>query len=82
MQFDDPYSLQLLQDHITKDEILHKQRQEASRAAQFAKLERNPWKEFQDRVGDANTCPTFIREAFWSGKDFSNRQRMIVVNFC
>lgn len=80
-QFSDSPGLQLLQDDIIQEELLQRQRQEAVKRVRLAKLERNPWIAFQDIVGNANTWPTFIRQAFWSGKNFDDRQRMIVVNF-
>lgn len=47
----------------------------------MAKFEKNPWIAFQDIVGNARTWPSFIKQAFWSGRDFDDRKRMIVVNF-
>lgn len=51
------------------------------RRNRLAKLERNPWIAFQDLVGPATSWPSFIRKAFWSGKDFDDHTRMVVVNF-
>lgn len=69
---------------IAKDELTDAQmsdRRDAARRARFARLDRNPWIVVQDIIGTANKWPTFIREAFWSGTNFNDHQRMIVVNF-
>lgn len=82
--YHDPEGLDMLARDIAEEEAEERARLERSaamRRQRFARLERNPWMVFRDVVGEAHRWPTFIREAFWSGRHFNDHQRMLVVNF-
>ena len=61
--------------------ILKLSREQLSKNSIFTRRDRNPWLDFVDVVGNLSTWPKFIRAAFWSGANFNDHQRMLVVNF-